>query len=272
MRMRFALFFILTICPTLTLADAPPVHIPADGWSLVCEHNGIVVQERSVPGYPMKAYRARGTLSAPIEQILEVLSDTDTASDWMPELDRQQVVSAVSDVEMITLNIYGVPFPFADRELLLHNQLRLDRPGNALVAEAVSIDAPEVATPGSRVRARMIYGKTWLSPVDTDLTDIEFVIMADPGGCIPDFLATFGLRRMPLSFVRALETRAQQADYPLRPAYQALLHQLRRHDGDAKGIAEAQKQPAIDEQTQHYAQSFEKRQNLQTGPLTSISQ
>lgn len=271
MRIRFAVYLVLILCPTLTMAGAPPVHIPSDGWSLVCDHDGIIVQERPVPGYPMKAYRAKGTLNASIEQILEVLSDTDTASEWMPELDRQRVVAAVSDFEMITLNIYGIPFPFADRELLLHNQLRLDRPGNALVAEAVSIDTPEVATTGRRVRARMIYAKTWLCPEGADLTTIEFVIMADPGGRIPDFLVTFGLRRLPLRFVRALETRAQQAEYPLRPAYQALLHQLKRPDGGGKGMANVQKKSAGKQQNNHYALSAEDNQLPQAGPLPSIT-
>ena len=247
MRIKFVVIILLTLYPVAALAGEPPIHIPSEGWSLVFEHEGIVVQERSVPGHPKKAYRAKGILKAPIEQILEVLSDTAAAAEWMPELEQQQVITAVSDVELITLNVYEVPFPFADRELLLHNRLRLDRKGKALVAETVSIDEPKVPTPSRRVRARMLYGKTWLCPVGADSTEIEFIMMVDPGGRIPDFLAVFGLRRMPLNFVCALEARAQSSQYSLRPAYRAILQQLAGSDA---GV-----------------QSSDRRQNLSIGTL-----
>jgi hypothetical protein len=236
MRIRLAYLLFLTLYPVWAAADKPPVHIPSEGWTLVLRQDGIVVQERSIPGSPKKAYRAKGILKAPIEQILEVLSDTTAAAEWMPDLDRQQVVAAVSDVEMITLSVYAVPFPFADRELLLHNYLRLDRPGGALVAETVSIDQPNVSIARRHVRAHMLYGKTWLRPLDTDRTGIEFVIIVDPRGRIPDFLAAFGLRRMPLKFVRALESRAQSTQYPLRPAYRDLLRQLAETDDGKQSL------------------------------------
>lgn len=233
MRIKFALFLIVTLTAVLAAAN-PPIHIPSEGWTLVLRQHGIVVQERSIPGSPKKAYRAKGIVKAPIEQIIEVLSDTAAAAEWMPDLDRQQVIEALSDVEQITLGVYDVPFPFADRELLLHSQLRLDRPGGALVAEAISIDQPEVSTARRHIRARMLYGKTWLHPLDAGHTEIEFVIMIDPGGRIPDFLAAFGLRRMPLNFVRALESRAQSTQYPLRPVYRNLLLQLAQSDHEAE--------------------------------------
>ena len=233
MRIRLAYILFFTLYPIWAAVDKPPAHIPSEGWTLVFQQGGIVVQERSIPGSPKKAYRAKGILKAPIEQILEVLSDTTAAAEWMPDLDRQQVVETVSEVELITLSVYAVPFPFADRELLLHNYLRLDRPSGALVAETVSVDQPNVSIARRHVRAHMLYGKTWLRPLGADRTDIEFIIIVDPRGRLPDFLAAFGLRRMPLKFVQALESRAQSTQYPLRPAYRDLLRQL-AETGDGK--------------------------------------
>ena len=261
MRIKFVVIILLTLYPVAALAGEPPIHIPSEGWSLVFEHEGIVVQERSVPGHPKKAYRAKGILKAPIEQILEVLSDTAAAAEWMPELEQQQVITAVSDVELITLNVYEVPFPFADRELLLHNRLRLDRKGKALVAETVSIDDPEISKAFRRVRARMIYGKTWLYPVAVDRTEIEFIIMVDPGGRIPDFLAAFGLRRMPLNFVCALEARAQSSQYSLRPAYRAILQQLARNNAEVQSSDRGQNQSLGTQAKKHYAQTREHLQH-----------
>lgn len=243
MRIKSSLVIMFILYPLQAIALESTVHIPAEGWSTVFEHDGIVVQERPVPGHSTKAYRAKGILKASIEQILEVLSDASAATKWMPELELQQVIASVSELERIILYVYGVPFPFADRELLLRNQLRLERGGGGLVAEAVSIDQPNVPTARRHVRARMLYGKTRLHPVDADRTKIEFVIMVDPGGRIPDFLAAFGLRRMPLNFVRALESRAQSSRYALRPTYRELLKQLADGDNGAHRTGSGRDQP-----------------------------
>ncbi len=227
MRIKIALFFFLTMPPVWATAGNPPLDIPAEGWTLVFHQDHIVVEEIVIVGSPMPAYRAKGILKAPIEQILEVLSDTGAAAKWMPDLASHQVIAKVSDIDLITLMVYAVPFPFADRELLLHNHLYLDSKRRALVAESVSIDLPEVAVAGGHVRANMLSSKTWLRPLSADRTEIELVIVVDPRGRIPAFLSAIGLRRMPLKFVQALESRAQTTGYPLRKAYQDLLQQLR---------------------------------------------
>lgn len=72
----------------------------------------------------------------------------------------------------------------------------------------------------------MFCGQTWLRPVDADHTEVEFVLMVEPRGRIPAFLADFGIRRAPLKLLMALESRAQNLDYPVRKVYRDMLLQL----------------------------------------------
>jgi hypothetical protein len=207
------------------------IDIRPDGWTLISHEDGFRIESQPIPGHRLQAYRAKGILQAPIEQILEVLSDVAAADTWIPDLVRQQVVTEVSPLELITLSVYTVPFPFADRELLLRNHLRFDRERGGLTAEAVSIDHPEVPVADQRVRAHMFSGKTWLRPLSADRTEAEFVLMVEPRGRIPTFLADFGIRRMPLKLLKALEYRAQISDYPVRSLYRDMLSQLAITDG-----------------------------------------
>lgn len=236
MRLKLAIFLILIIqsmsIGTLLWATSPgkAIDIRPDRWTLISSEEGYLLEAQSIPGHRLQAYRARGILKAPIEQLLEVLSDVTAADEWIPDLSRQQVVSEVSSLELITLSIYAVPFPFADRELLLRNHLRLDRERGGLMAEAVSIDYPEVPVVNGRVRAHMFCGRTWLRPVAADRTEVELVLMVEPRGRIPAFLADFGIRRAPLKLLMALESRAKISNYPVRSAYRNMLRQLANID------------------------------------------
>jgi hypothetical protein len=202
------------------------VEPPSLGWTQIDEVDGIVVETQTPDGGQAPLYRARGVLAAPIGQILEVLHDSATAAEWIPDLAFEAVVDQRSDFERVTRSVYAVPFPFADRELVLRSRLALDRTRGDLVAEAVSVDHPLAPAAGDRVRAHMACSRTRLRPLGPNRTAIEFLMQVDPGGRIPGFLAAFGLRPAPLRFVKALERRAQTAGYPLRPVYRELLREL----------------------------------------------
>lgn len=235
--MRFATpktyFLIVMLGLQLLLPETPLwaseerfVELGAEKWTQIASEGGIVVEAQSIQGSRQSAYRARTILKAPIEQILEVLSDSATAADWIPDLAHQELVAETSAFEVVTRSVYAVPFPFADRELVLRNRLRLDPLRGDLVAEAKSIEHPRAPLANGRVRAQMHCSMTRLRPLGANRTAIEFVMLVDPCGRIPAVLAAWGLRQAPSKFVKALEARAQTAGYPLRPAYAALLRQL----------------------------------------------
>lgn len=216
-----------TAALSATASEALPVELIPEGWTQIAEEGGFVIQAQTPVGGRRPVYRAQGILMAPIEQILEVLYDNATASEWMPDLSRQEVVDQRSAFERITRSVYAVPFPFADRELVLHSRLFLDRSRAELVADAASIDHPQAPVVRGRVRAHMVCSRTRLRPLGPNRTAIDFLMLVDPRGHLPDFLAAFGLRLAPLKFVKALEIRAQTAGYPLRPAYREVLRELR---------------------------------------------
>lgn len=213
---------------SLPAPAATPLFVepPPQGWTQIDAADGIVVQIQAPDGEQEPVYRALGILAAPIGQILEVLHDSATAAEWIPDLAFEEVVDRRSDFERVTRSVYAVPFPFADRELVLHSRLSLDRTRGDLVAEAVSVEHPLAPLGRGRVRAHMVCSRTRLRPLGPNRTAIDFLLQVDPGGRIPGFLAAFGLRPAPFKFVKALERRAQTAGYPLRPVYQELLREL----------------------------------------------
>jgi|GEM_PF-5271893 len=57
----------------------------------------------------------------------------------MPDIEIKYAVKERSDFEAITYSINKMPWPIAQRELLLYNRLRLDRSRKLFVVEVYSI-------------------------------------------------------------------------------------------------------------------------------------
>lgn len=226
----------------LWASDQPPVELSAERWTQITSENGIVVEQQPIQGSRQPAYRATAVLKAPIEQILEVLGDSATAAEWIPDLAYQELVAETSEFELVTRSVYAVPFPFADRELVLRSRLRLDPGRGELVAVAESIEHPRAPMAAGNVRAQMRWSQTRLRPLAANRTAIEFVMLVDPCGQIPAVLAAWGLRQAPFKFVQALDLRSRTAGYPLRPAYTELLRQL----ADPKLTSTGEAAPAPD--------------------------
>ena len=172
------------------------------------------------------AFRATGNLSAPVGQVMEVLRRLEITGEWMPDVKTKYAVAEYSDFEAVTYSVNELPWPFADRELLLYNRLSLDRSRRFLVVEIHSIDDEKIPVADGNVRAHMYCGETLVRPAEKGQTRVELILLVDPMGFIPAWLANLSQKRLPYNFLKALEEKAAASDFPLRSAYRKLLNEL----------------------------------------------
>jgi len=138
--------------------------IVSGGWQQMYSDQGITVYAQRTKKSKILAFRAEGILNAPIAQIMEVLRRVEIADEWMPDADGKYVLKEISDAEAITYSVNRVPFPFADRELVLLNKLRLDRERKFLVLDVYSVDYPSKPVKKGVIRAQMYCGEMRLRP------------------------------------------------------------------------------------------------------------
>ena len=65
-----------------------------------------------------------------------------------------------------------------------------------------------------------------MRPVGEEETEIELILFVDPRGHIPTWLVNMAQKSMPYNFLRALEEKASQTNYELRPSFKKMLDQL----------------------------------------------
>lgn len=195
-------------------------------WQEIFRKDDITVYAMETPNSPIMAFRATGTLNAHISQVMEVLRKVEIAEQWMPDLVEKRTIDNVSDMEAVTYSINKLPWPFAGREMVLRNALRLDTRSRSLVVDVYSVDRPDLVPRKGTVRAVMHCGQTLLRPAGGDRTAVDIILFVDPKGSIPAWLANFAQRQMPYNFLKSLERKASTTSYPLRPAFRSLLDRL----------------------------------------------
>jgi len=196
-------------------------------WHQIFVSDGVTVYSQKQPTTDILALRATGVIEAPVEQVMEVLRQVEISSQWMPDIEEKYTLKEVSDFEAITYSVNRLPWPLSDRELILRNALRLDAHRKYMVVDVYSVDEDAPPTNGDHVRAYMHCGRTRFRPADADRTEIDLVLFVDPRGYMPSWFVNMAQRRMPYNFLKALEQKAQATTFPLRPAFQQMLDELR---------------------------------------------
>ncbi len=220
-------FFLLFALKSLTYAHSPEQPLFSEGkWEKIFSKDGIDVYSRKIPDSEILAFKATGTLNAPIEQIMEVLRKVEIAKEWMTDIEVKFTVKEFSDLEAITYSVNKLPWPFSDRELLLRNKLRLDRQNKYLVVDVVSVEDGFYPVGEGNVRAFMQMGETCMRPAGRDRTEILFTFFLDPRGYIPSWLTNMKQKELPYNFLKSLEEKAGMTHFQLRPAFQSYLDQL----------------------------------------------
>jgi START domain len=195
-------------------------------WEKIFNKKNITVYSQKTPGTDVMAFKAGGILNASIEQIMEVLRKVEISEEWMPDIGQKIAIKEFSDLAAVTFSVNKLPWPFADREMMLHNELRLDSLRKYLVLDVYSVDSSNYPVGESNIRAHMYCGQTLIRPAGKEKTEIELILFLDPRGYIPAWLVNMAQKKMPYDFLRALEKKAAKTNFELRPAFQNLLVKL----------------------------------------------
>ncbi|MFC1828156.1 START domain-containing protein [Thermodesulfobacteriota bacterium] len=232
MKTNRMLIFIISIFLTMPSVSAAAEDLPAhyclvqNKWKPIYSESGITVYSQRAPDSDVLALKAAGILKAPIDQVMEVLRKVEISKEWIPNIDTKFSIKELSDLEAVTYSVNVMPWPFADRSLLLHNKLRLDSVRKSLVVEVYSIGPETFHIKENHVRAVMYCGHMFIRPVGMEQTEMEFILVLDPRGHIPAWLVNMAQKSLPYEFLTALEKKAGQTSYELRPSFKEMLDQL----------------------------------------------
>jgi len=186
-----------------------------ESWQPLVTQDGVSVQERTSPGRAMPELRAQVAIHARIFQVLAVITDVPNQTKWMHNCTEARRLRADGQDVSVLYNRTAAPWPVADRDTVLRNEITLLEPGKHVAVRFANTTDPAAPPVDGVVRMPRLVGDYDLLAVSPTRTQVTYHLDIDPGGSLPAWAAVRGARDTPLHTLLGLRARvaATQGHY-----------------------------------------------------------
>jgi hypothetical protein len=208
----------------LALPMAAPA-APADDWELVRNDSArdLRVYLRDSPGSGYKRFYATTRVQASLSTVVAALSDVPAMPQWISRMSEARLLRRDGNREAWVHSVYKLPYPFVEREAVLHSTLRQLPSG---VVEITTRAEPGFIPANTRrVRLTRMSGLWRLTPENKGTVKIELWGEGEPGGYVPHLLFNYNIAGEPQQTLRNLRQmvardkyRAKKLPYIREPA------------------------------------------------------
>lgn len=184
----------------------------ADDWKLVREDKDrdIRVYVRSMADTPYHGFYAITQSKVGTQTVVAVLSDVAAMPEWIARLKKTRVLKRKGDTDVWVHNTYKMPYPFRDREAILHSRL-VHHPNGSV--EIVS-RAEKGAVPDSKSIRLFDVQSTWrITPTQNGGAKIEWWGQGDPDGYMLPALFNYSMPNEPARALKLLHQMLQRDKY-----------------------------------------------------------
>lgn len=193
----------------------------AGEWELQRDKDGIQVFTRAVTGSDVKAFRGETIVNAELNSIMALLDDTAAFTNWMYQSKNPTLLHKVSLLDRYQYIINDLPWPAADRALLMRNEITQDIATRVTTVRLTGVSKDKLpaaarnALPklGKAVLVTEITGFYELSPIGNTQTRVVFQLHLNPEGALPASIVNSQLVDNPYETLKAMRDQATQAKY-----------------------------------------------------------
>lgn len=201
-------------------------------WTLIHDEDGVKSYRKELPDSRTVAFRGEATLPMSPIRILTILSNVERYTEWNKNIKKLVLLERKSISERIQYMETFVPFPYQNREVVVHIKTSWNPEMKAIAVESHSVDDPRAPADTGCVRANVIFSRYFLKPSpDWTSTDMSLEIHADPMGNIPGWLVNIFQKNWPRKTFRALTERASDPTVVNLPEIKAYIAQEARRLG-----------------------------------------
>lgn len=181
-------------------------------WQLSTETAGIKVFNTPVPDSRVKALKVECEFNATLSQLVAVLLDVKTCTQWVYHTRLCELLKQVSPSELYYYSEISIPWPAENRDFVAHLVVKQDPE-----TKVVYVDGP--AVPGfvplkkGIVRIDHSIGKWVLTPTVNNHVKVVYTLQVDPAGAIPAWLINMFAAEGPIQSFKGLKLQLQKPAY-----------------------------------------------------------
>lgn len=214
----------------LALTTLPPT--AARGWERTASEKGVQVYTRPGPGGNLPEFKGVTQMDASVWEVLAILDDIDRACEWTERCSASRELKKFSTTHRIFYNRTGAPWPFTDRDVVLDGRVSGLETGQDVVVDFRSIRTDLRPPVDGVVRMPVMDGTYRVRRLGPTRCEVTLRIRAHPGGVIPDWVAGWVTKRIPIDTLNGLRGQVTKT----RGRYQAFID---RHDPSRRSAVAA---------------------------------
>jgi len=168
-----------------------------DNWVLKRDKGGIKVFVREIPDSKIKELKFSTRVEASLHTIAAVLTHVEGFNDWVYASVESRTIKQVSDTEVYYYTVIDFPWPFDDRDLVLHSNFWQDPKTLAIHSHTTSVHWME-GEKNDLVRIKKAELHWTFTPVGDGTVKVEYYLNSDPAGNIPAWMVNLAADQGPL--------------------------------------------------------------------------
>lgn len=184
----------------------------AQDWQPGAGKDGIRTYSRKVPGSKIEALKMETDFAATASQLVAVILDINSCTEWLYNTKSCAVVHTVSASELYYYSEISFPWPTANRDFVSHIKVTQDASSRTVTihAENVSMFVPEKK---GIVRIKQSTGKWTIRPTGPKKIHVEYELQVDPGGGLPAWIVNMLSTKGPLESFKNLREQLKRPKY-----------------------------------------------------------
>lgn len=197
-------------------------------WKLKKEVDDLQIFVRKSATSDIKEIKVRYLANASLSNIVAVLKDVAAFPEWIFNCTEARVLERLSDTETIYYSRIAFPFPMNDRDFVAHSKLWQDAVTKEVFAK-VTGDYHYMPIQAKVIRLPKLLINWHITPLTSTQTRIEYHLVSDPGGGIPDWAVNMAIDKGPINSMKNFKSMLSKSKY--RNAKLAYIQELTEKKG-----------------------------------------
>jgi START domain len=153
------------------------------------------------------------SIKTTLSGLVHLLGEVEMYPSWGYKVMESKVIEKISDTEMYYYSRLDFPWPFSDRDIVMHTKLTQDSETRAIIATSTAVSSDKV--PVKKDVVRITNAKTtWkIWPGASGWAYIEYYIYSDPGGNMPDWVVNMAIDMGPRETIKRMRNILKNPDY-----------------------------------------------------------
>jgi hypothetical protein len=181
-RMKYRSFILVLFCCLLQFSANSQ-----ENWVLKKDKNGIKVFSRKTKNFKFDELKVECELDGRISQLVAVLLDVNRHTDWVYKITKSQLIKKITDGDIYFYNEIECPWPFQNRDLVIHMILSQNIKSKILTIEAGNVN-DLLGDKKHIVRVKYSKANWIITPLANKKFRIEYRIQIDPGEGVPAWI------------------------------------------------------------------------------------